>query len=326
MARARDPIVNWPALPYDAWRETCSALHLFCQIAGKYRLAHTPWVNHSWHATLYVTPRGLTTGPVFDHGRPIELDFDLHDHRLVAQADDGVTAEVPLEPMSVAEFLARTKQAITAVGGSPEIHEIPSEVPDPVPFAEDTRPRPYDAAAVERFHRALLQIDRVFELFRTSFVGKVSPVHLFWGAFDLAVTRFSGRRAPLHPGGIPHLPDAVTREAYSHEVSSAGFWPGGVGVDEAMFYSYAYPEPEGFRDYPVKPDAAYFHERLGEFLLPYEAVRSSSDPEAALLAFLQSTYEAAAEKGRWDRAALECEMGRPRVPRAVAEPGVVSPL
>lgn len=201
--------------------------------------------------------------------------------------------------------------------GTPVIQGVPSEVPDPIPFARDVAPRPYDRAAVERFHRGLLSIEGVFSLFRTSFVGKVSPVHLFWGAFDLAVTRFSGRRAPLHPGGVPGLPDPVVREAYSHEVSSAGFWPGGAGVDEPMFYSYAYPEPEGYRGSKVEPPSAYFDAKLGEFLLPYEAVRSAEDPESVLMSFLRSTYEAAAETGRWDRANLECELGVAGVPRRV---------
>ena len=209
--------------------------------------------------------------------------------------------------------------ALVGVGGAPKIHGFPNEVPESIPFADDTQMRPYDAAAVERYHGALLRIERVFEFFRTSFIGKVSPVHLFWGALDLAVTRFSGRRAPLHPGGLPNLPDTVTREAYSHEVSSAGFWPGGSGVDEAMFYSYSYPEPKGFRSFPVQPDAARFDEALGEFVLPYAAVQSSSDPEATLLQFLLSTYEAAADCGHWDRAALECDLGRPRIPRPVAD-------
>jgi hypothetical protein len=308
---------QWPELRYEAWRETCSALHLWSQIAGKYRLAHTPWVNHSWHATLYVTPRGLTTGTVPDHGRFITLDFDFCDHQLVARADQGAVETFPLESMSVADFFARTKGAIAAVGGSPEIYAHPSEMPDPIAFPADTRRRDYDARAVERFHTILLRVQRVLEHFRTSFVGKASPVHLFWGAFDLAVTRFSGRRAPLHPGGMPHLPDAVTREAYSHEVSSAGFWPGGSGVQEPMFYSYAYPAPPGFANSRVEPHAAYFDDGLGEFLLPYAAVRSASNPEATLLAFLQSTYAAAATGARWDRAALECDLGVPKIPRRV---------
>lgn len=312
---------SWPALPREAWKETCTALHLWSQIAGKYRLAHAPWVNHSWHATLYVTPRGFTTGVVPDGDRFISLDFDFCAHRFVAQADGGAVADFALEEMSVADFFARTKRAIAAVGGSPALHGIPSEIPDPVPFADDTALRPYDARAVERFHLALLGIEGIFSRFRTAFLGKVSPVHLFWGAFDLAVTRFSGRRAPRHPGGVPGLPDDVTREAYSHEVSSAGFWPGGGGADEAMFYSYAYPEPEGFKTWKVQPDGAFYDAKLREFLLPYETVRSAEDPEAMLMAFLRSTYEAAAESGRWDRAALECEVGRPGVPRRVGVPG-----
>ena len=318
MTDAGNPDASWPTLPlYSQWRETCSALHLWSQIVGKYRLAHTPWVNHSWHATLYVTPRGLTTGMIPDHGRSIALSFDFRDHRLVAQADSGATGSFPLEPMSVADFFARTMHAIEGVGGSPRIYEYPSELPDPVPFPEDSAVRDYDAVAVEQFHRALVQVHRVFERFRTSFLGKVSPVHLFWGAFDLAVTRFSGRSAPQHPGGIPHLPDSVTREAYSHEVSSAGFWPGGNGVEEAMFYSYAYPEPDGFRSAAVKPAASRFDAELGEYLLPYAAVQSSDDPDDTLLRFLQSTYQAAAEHADWDRAALECELGRPGIPRSL---------
>ena len=311
---------QWPALPYDEWRETCSALHLWSQIAGKYRLAHAPWVNHSWHATLYVTPRGLTTGLVPDAERSISLDFDFCEHRFVARAGGGEVEGFSLEAMTVADFFGRAKQAIAAVGGTATIHEAPSEMPDAVPFAHDTRQRPYDRAAVERFHQTLLSVERVFSQFRTSFLGKVSPVHLFWGAFDLAVTRFSGRRAPPHAGGIPALPDSVTREAYSHEVSSAGFWPGGAGAEDAMFYSYAYPVPAGFKSRSVQPASAFYDSKLGEFLLPYEEVRSSEDPDGTLMAFLRSTYEAAAESGAWDRAALECEVGRPRVPRRVGVP------
>jgi hypothetical protein len=222
--------------------------------------------------------------------------------------------------MSVADFFRSAKEAIAAVGGSPVIHGIPNELPDPVPFSEDTKQRPYDARAVERFHQALLRIDSVFFRFRTSFLGKVSPVHLFWGALDLAVTRFSGRRAPLHPGGFPHLPDEVTREAYSHEVSSAGFWPGGGGIEEAMFYSYAYPKPDGFKTWKVEPEGAFYNLDMEEFMLPYEVVRSTDDPEETLMRFLFSTYEAAAELGHWDRAGLECPMGRPGVPREVKPP------
>lgn len=310
---------HWPVLKYAEWQDTCSVLHLWTQIAGKYRLAHTPWVNHSWHATLYLTPRGLTTGLVPDGGNVVKLSFDFCDHRLMAQANGGATESFALEPMSVADFFNRTKHAIAAVGGSPAMHGTPSEISNPLAFAEDGRQRPYDAKAVERFHQALLRIQCVFEQFRTGFLGKVSPVHLFWGALDLAVTRFSGRRAPLHPGGVPSLPDTVTREAYSHEVSSAGFWPGGNGAEDAMFYSYAYPEPAGFREARVEPDAARYDESLGEFLLPYKTVQDSADPEACLLRFLHTTYEAAAERGNWNRQALECQPGRPCVPRVVEE-------
>jgi hypothetical protein len=219
--------------------------------------------------------------------------------------------------MSIAEFFAKATDAIRSVGGTPAMHGVPNEVADPVPFESDEAERPYDARAVQRYHRALVSVTRVFELFRTAYLGKVSPVHLFWGSFDLAVTRFSGRPAPLHPGGVPGLPDAVSREAYSHEVSSAGFWPGGGGVEEAMFYSYAYPAPAGFKDRKAEPDAAWFDDKLGEFLLPYDAVRRSSDPEETLLRFLNTTYGAAADTGNWPRSTLECAPGRPRIPRPV---------
>lgn len=311
---ARD---TWPPLRYADWASTCRALHLQTQIVGKYRLARTPWMNHSWHATLYVTPRGLTTGPVPDRPGQITLSFDFHDHVLIAEASDGARGAFALDPMSTADVFDRTKRLIASVGGTPEIHGKPNEIAGALPFAQDTAPRPYDAAAVERFHQALVSIDRVFNRFRTGFLGKSSPVHLFWGSFDLAVTRFSGRPAPRHPGGVPELPDSVTREAYSHEVASAGFWPGGAGADDASFYAYAYPAAEAFARARAAPDAAYYDGSLREFLLPYEAVRTAPDPDAALMAFLQSTYEAAADTGAWPRAALECEVGIPRIPRRV---------
>jgi hypothetical protein len=307
----------WPSIPYAEWRGTCTALHLWSQIIGKYRLAHTPWVNHSWHATLYVTSRGLTTGPVPDMGALVTLSFDFCDHVLVAEAEGGTRASFPLRAMSVAEFFRQAADAIRAVGGTPTMHGVPNEVVKPVPFADDDVHRPYDGGAVERFHQALVRVSRVFEQFRTSFLGKVSPVHLFWGSFDLAVTRFSGRSAPLHPGGVPGLPDSVSREAYSHEVSSAGFWPGGSGVNDAMFYSYAYPAPEGFSERDVSPPEERFDTTLGEFLLPYEVVRKSTDPEGMLMQFLETTYRAAADAAHWPRSALECAPGRPRVPRQV---------
>ena len=308
---------SWPRIPYSEWRETCTALHLWSQIVGKYRLAHAPWVNHSWHATFYVTSRGLTTGPVGDGARSVTLSFDFCDHVLLVETDGCARAVVPLEPMSVADFFSRARKAIAEVGGTPVLNGKPNELAEAVPFAENVAERPYDGDAVRRFHRALLSVADVFGHFRTGFLGKVSPVHLFWGSFDLVVTRFSGRRAPLHPGGVPNLPDEVTREAYSHEVSSAGFWPGGFGADEAMFYSYAYPTPAGFADHKVEPTEAIFDKNLGEFLLPYDAVRQSAAPEQTLLRFLQSTYRAAAEAGGWNRAELESELGMPRLPRQI---------
>ena len=309
---------DWPALPWSEWARTCEALHLWCQILGKYRLAHTPWAIHSWHATLYVVPRGLTTGPVPDPGADVSLTLDVHDSRLLVEAEGGRRASVELEPMSVAEFLERTREAVESVGGTFDIHGRPNELPDPVlAFEDDRDPRPYDADAVRRYHRALVRIDRVLAHSRTAWLGKASPVHLFWGSFDLAVTRFSGRPAPPHPGGIPNLPDAITREAYSHEVFSAGFWPGNGGAGEPMFYAYCYPTPDAFRERPVLPAAARWDAALGEFVLPYEAVRTADDPPAALAAFLRSAYEAAAVTGDWDRAALEGEPGVPRRPRAV---------
>jgi Family of unknown function (DUF5996) len=306
----------WPDIPFEAWRETCSALRLYVQVVGKYRLARTPWINHSWHATFYVTPRGLTTSLVPD-GAGIEIAFDLIRHAVIGEAADGRRADLPLGPMSVAEFHARFRELVGRLGGTPEFHGRPNEMPDPIPFAEDRQARPYDADAVERFHRALVAINRVFHRFRTGYIGKVSPVHFFWGSFDLAVTRFSGRRAPLHPGGVPGLPDDVTREAYSHEVSSAGFWPGDAGTTFPAFYSYAYPAPKGFADARPEPAGAYFDRKLGEFILPYDLVRTAADPEAMLMAFLESSYRAAADLGGWDRDALECPIGRLARPRPV---------
>ncbi|MDX0772353.1 N-acetyltransferase [Sinorhizobium medicae] len=316
---------KWPTLDYLGWRETCSALHLYLQVVGKYRLAHTPWLNHSWNATFYVTPSGLTSSLIPD-GRGIEIAFDFHDHRVLGTSGDGRKASFALRDMTVAEFHAAFIRLISEFGGTPEFHGQPNEVADPVPFEEDHRDRPYDREAVRRFHQALMAIDGVFKTFRTSFLGKSSPVHLFWGSFDLAVTRFSGRPAPIHPGGVPALPDDVAQEAYDHEVSSAGFWPGGGGIDYPAFYAYAYPAPGGFRAASVKPDAAFWHEGLSEFILPYEAVQTASDPDAALLSFLVSTYEAAAELGGWDRDLLECSYGeRGKVRALKARPSQAAP-
>ncbi|MGF1621627.1 MAG: DUF5996 family protein [Rhodomicrobiaceae bacterium] len=301
---------KWPYLDYLGWRGTCSALHLYLQIAGKYRLAHSPWLNHSWHATFYVTPNGLASSPIPD-GPGIEILFDLRQHKVVGTCGNGHRASFELRPSTVAAFHASFVKLVSELGGTPTFNGAPNEVPDPVPFIEDHRQRPYDADAVHRFHQALIAIDRVFNRFRTSFLGKSSPVHLFWGSFDLAVTRFSGRRAPLHPGGVPALPDDVAQEAYDREVSSAGFWPG-AGIDYPAFYAYAYPAPNGYGAAPVRPEAAFWHEGLSEFILPYEAVQSAADPDQALLDFLVSTYEAAAELGGWDRDLLECAHGWPR--------------
>lgn len=305
----------WPEIPYAAWRETCSALHLYTQVVGKYRLARTPWMNHSWHATLYVNARGLSTSLVPDGPGGIEIAFDLVDHAVVGSASDGRREQFALGPMSVATFEEKVRELVRGLGGDARFDGHPNEIPDAIPFADDRAERPYDADAVQRYFRALVAASQVLQRFRTSYLGKVSPVHLFWGSFDLAVTRFSGRRAPLHPGGVPGLPDAVTREAYSHEVSSAGFWPGGGGVDDAAFYSYAYPAPEGFSKASVLPAEARYMEGLGEFVLPYDAVRRSADPEAALMSFLESTYRAAADLGEWECAELECEIGVPLRPR-----------
>ncbi len=303
---------DWPALPYTDWADTQATLHMFTQIVGKVRLCVEPWWNHSWHATLYPTARGLTTGLLAHTGQVFQIDFDFLDHELVIQCADGRRRTIPLGDHSVASFYAAVMASLDILRLSVDIHGSPNEVPDPIPFAEDRTHTSYDPVAVTTFWRLLVQVDRVFKKFRTGFIGKVSPVHLFWGSFDLAVTRFSGAGAPLHPGGIPNLPDDVTREAYSHAVSSAGFWSGGNGFDQPMFYSYAAPTPEGFADAKVQPDAAYFHKDLGEFLLPYDAVRTASDPDGVLLKFLNSTFEAAATTGNWPREDLECAMGEPR--------------
>ncbi|MEM9067843.1 MAG: DUF5996 family protein [Myxococcota bacterium] len=308
---------TWPELDFARWKPTSDALHRWLQIVGKYRLANSPWVNHSWHATFYVTPHGLTTGPIHTPGGAVEWHFDFRTHVLRGISSDAANVELPLTQMSVAEFHERFVALTRTLNAEVAFHGAPNEVPDPIPFAKDTEARPYEAPEAARFHRALVQMDRVFRRFRTSYLGKVSPVHLFWGSFDLAVTRFTGRTAPLHPGGIPALPDDVAQEAYSHEVSSAGFWAGGNGVDEAMFYSYAYPAPEGFAKASVRPEAAYFDDNLGEFLLPYRAVREASDPDGALMAFLTSTWDAAAKSGDWPVEALECATGEARIVRAL---------
>jgi len=308
---------RWPELPYDAWKDTAATLQLWTQVAGKVRLALTPWLNHSWHVALYVTARGLTTGPMPADARTLQIDFDFIDHVLWLRASDGQFRQIMLKPTPVAEFYADVMIALKELGVAVKISTMPCEIADCVPFDRDTKHASYDAGYANRFWRVLARAHDVMAHFRTGFLGKSSPVHFFWGSFDLAVTRFSGRRAPMHPGGVPHLPDSVAREAYSHEVSSAGFWPGGGAIDYPAFYSYAYPGPEGFAAAKVQPAAAFFSKELGEFILPYDAVRTARDPDAALMEFLQSSYAAAAELGKWDRNALECALGEPGKVRAV---------
>ena len=307
----------WPELPTAGWRETYETLHLWTQIIGKIRLARSPWLNHSWHVALYVTARGLTTSPIPDGTRTFQIDFDLIDHALRVSTSDGAVRQFALSGHSVASFYAAVMSELAGLGIAITIDEMPNELPEPIRFSQDDRHATYDPDAVRRFFQILVSADSVFKQFRTGFLGKASPVHFFWGSFDLAVTRFSGRRAPRHPGGVPHLPDEVACEAYSHEVSSAGFWPGSGAIDYPAFYSYAYPEPAGFRATQVRPDAAFFSEALGEFILPYDAVRIAAQPEQALLDFLQSTYEAAANAAKWDREALECAPGKPGVVRQI---------
>jgi hypothetical protein len=280
-------------------------LHMWTQIVGKIRLAQSAWVNHSWHVTLYVTSRGLTTGPVPYGSRTFDMEFDFIDQVLTVQTSDGLSGRVALQARSVAAFYAELMAKMEQLKLHVRINRIPNEVPDPIAFDEDEIHHTYDAEYANRFWRILLQVDRVFKTFRARFTGKCSPVHFFWGAADLAVTRFSGRRAPKHPGGIPNLPDWVTREAYSEEVSSCGFWPGGGPIPYAAFYSYAYPEAPNFSRALAQPDAAFYSDDLHEFILPYDVVRQSSSPEDTLLQFLQTTYAAAADLSKWDRGSLE---------------------
>ncbi|MDP9004620.1 MAG: DUF5996 family protein [Verrucomicrobiota bacterium] len=294
----------WPSLVFSEWKETCATLHMWTQIVGKVRLALSPWTNHSWHVTLYLTARGLTTSPIPFGSRVFQIDFDFVDHVLRIQTGEGGGKTLPLAPKSVAKFYREVMDALRALDLPAEINTTPNEVDPAIPFAQNEKNSAYDPEYAKRFWRVLLQSDRVFKEFRAGFCGKCSPVHFFWGSFDLAVTRFSGRRAPQHPGGVPHLPDAVTREAYSHEVSSLGFWPGNGMMPEPIFYSYAYPQPEGFSEAKVLPAAASFNAQLKEFVLPYEAVRQSASPDQALLDFARSTYDAASTLAKWDRDAL----------------------
>src|SRR4051812_32786450 len=297
-------IEAWPAFPFAEWKETGATLHMWTQIVGKIRLGLAPWTNHSWHVTLYLTARGLTTSPIPYGRRVFEIRFDFIDQTLRILTADGDTKEIPLQPKSVAAFYREIMGAMTELGLPVRINTIPNELPDGIAFEKDETHRFYDAVQANRFWRVMVQTDRVFKEFRARFCGKASPVHFFWGSFDLAVTRFSGRAAPQHPGGIPHLPDAVTREAYSQEVSSLGFWPGNDAMPEAIFYSYAYPEPQGFSGAKITPAAAGYNPQLKEFVVSYEAIRSAPDPDEALLQFAQSSYDAASTLGSWDRAGL----------------------
>ncbi|HWI27498.1 MAG TPA: DUF5996 family protein [Stellaceae bacterium] len=299
----------WPALPLAAWRDTYATLHRWTQVVGKIRLAQAPPVNHWWQVPLYVSSCGLTTSPMPHGARFFEIEFDFIAHRLRIGASDGATDGFALAPMSVAEFHAELMRRLAAMGLGVKIWTMPVEIPDPIPFEQDRLHAAYDAEQANRFWRLLVQGTRVLTAFRGRFTGKVSPVHFFWGSFDLAVTRFSGRKAPPHPGA-PGIADRVTREAYCDEVSSCGFWPGGPGMDQPVFYSYAYPAPPGFAEAPVRPEAAFWSKELGEFLLPLDAVRRAEAPDDALLDFLESTYAAAATLARWDRPALERVVSR----------------
>ena len=300
----------WPELAYSGWRDTVATIQLWTQIVGKIRLSLTPWVNHSWQVPLYVTARGLGTSAIPIGSEILEIEFDFIAQQLLVRTSAGDERSLALEPQTVAAFYSRVVDLLRSVGVTVAINELPCELPNPIRFSQDELHKAYDRSAAHRFWRALVQIDRVFKLFRSGFLGKVSPVHFFWGSFDLAVTRFSGRSAPPHPGGVPGLPDAVTREAYSHEVSSAGFWPGNDTFPQAAFYSYAYPQPAGFAERSVTTGTEY-NKTLGEFILPYDTVRNAADPEHTLLDFLCSTYAAAADSAKWDREGLECSMGAP---------------
>jgi hypothetical protein len=296
---------QWPALPFAEWKDTAITLHMWTQIVGKIRLTLSPWTNHSWHVTLYVTARGLTTSPIPHGSHTFEIQFDFIDHQLLIDKSDGARRSIQLKPQSVAEFYGSVMKALSDLALPVTINTTPNEIENPIPFDQDKEHRSYDREYANRFWRVLVQSDRVFKEFRSRFCGKCSPVHFFWGSFDLAVTRFSGRAAPPHPGGIPHLPDAITREAYSQEVSSLGFWPGNAVAPTPIFYSYAYPEPPGFAEAKIQPDEALYQSKLREFILPYDAVRTAEKPDQVLLDFAQSAYDAASKLGKWDRAALE---------------------
>jgi hypothetical protein len=294
----------WPALPYEEWKDTYATLHMWTQIVGKIRMTQSPLVNHWWNVPLYVNARGLTTSGIPYGDRTFEICFDFIDHVLRIHTCSGPSHTMGLEPRTVASFYNELMSALHELGIDVTIRTMPCEVPEPIPFEKDIVHASYDRDYAHRFWMILVQSDRILNQFRSRFIGKVSPVHFFWGSFDLAVTRFSGRTAPPHPP-VPNAPDSITHEAYSHEVSSCGLWPGGYGIESPVFYSYAYPEPPGFKERAVRPSEAGYNNDFGEFLLPYNAVRTSSSPDEMLLAFLQSTYEAEADLAQWDRASLE---------------------
>ncbi len=298
----------WPSLRVDEWTATRDTLHMWTQIVGKIRLANAPMVNHWWQVTLYVSPRGLATSAIPHEAGVFDIEFDFIEHRLHIRSSDGDARQIVLEPKSVADFYAETMGALDELGIPVQIRARPNEVDPAIPFADDHTHASYDAHAAHLFWRQLVSADRVMHEFRSYFIGKVSPVHFFWGAMDLACTRFTGRTAPKHPGGAPNCGDWVMVEGYSHELSSCGFWPG--GGDEGAFYAYAYPEPSGFADYRVVPEQAFYSTENGQFLLPYEAVRTAADPDGTLLEFLHTTYRAAAECANWDRATLEVDPHR----------------
>lgn len=296
---------QWPSLNYDSWKDTCTTLHLWTQIIGKIRLCKEYWVNHSWTSTLYVTPRGLGTSNVSNGDKSFSIEFDFIKSQLRFLDSSGKIIELPLQSESVAEFYQRVQQALKELEISTNFDARPNELEAALPFSEDTQDRVYEASQAYTFWQVLVRINNVMNEFRSKFVGKSSPVHFFWGSFDLALTRFSGKTAPEHPGGVPHLADKVVKEAYSHEVSSCGFWPGSDAYPNASFYAYAYPEPKGYSTARVEPPEAFYHQDLKEFLLPYNAVQTSQDPAQKLLSFLESTYTAAASHGKWNRPLLE---------------------
>ena len=290
---------TWPRLDFQEYKETVAVVHLWTQIIGKIRLRKMPWLNHSWHVSLYVSPRGFTTGSIPDDQGLFEIEFDFLNHLLHFRTSAS-GAKIPLESQTVAEFYQQVFHQLDQLGIKADIHAAPNEMEPAIPFPEDQRPQTYDPDQMKKLWDAFVCIHKVFQRFRAGYIGKCSPVHLFWGAFDLAVTRFSGRSAPEHPGGMPNMPLKVMQEAYSHEVSSAGFWPGGEDFPQPVFYSYCYPTPEDFSKQKVRPEAAFYSDEMGEFFLSYSDVQSSDDPEVTLMGFLESTYKAAAVTGDWD--------------------------